>query len=903
MRLNCKSISILLGATTVLLATGLNSADISRQVGPRNTRPLRTRLFAQKMTDSVSPQKSAEVVQAFGALPLSFEPNVGQAPAAFDFVTHTSGYSVLLSAQQAIISASSQTEDDPYVKNLPPRKRKRFELTKVYRDFPRFHRGRRRNEMKIVLGGANPRPQNAGLDELPGKMSYFIGRDPQKWKTGIATYGRVRYSNVYPGVDLIYYGDAGRLEFDFVVSPGANPDNVSLSFSGVEPVAITKDGSLRIGQSTDGMTLHRPRIYQVRDGQQIPVEGSYALRAGHQFGFQLGAYDHSRALVIDPVLAYSTYLGGNNRTQIGGIAVDSAGNAYVTGGTEATNLPVENAYDGSKTSASWSVFVTKIDPTGTSVLYSTYLKGSSNDYSNAIAIDASDDVYITGWTTSSDFPVVNGFQNSLNDLVSGNAFITRIDTTQSGAAQLVYSTFLGGGANTTAHNGDVGAAIAVDRFGVAYVTGQTDSDASTVPFPTTPGAYQSFLASVRGDAFLSAVDTNRVGPGSLVYSTYLGGSPPNPANDNGWTIGDYGLGVTADDSGNAFITGATVSGGDTPFPTTENAYQNYLKSPNGNAFVSEIATRSCGHQSLVYSTYFGGSSSGGDLGVSIALNGSGKIYVAGETSSPDFPVSATAYQTTRQNKIMSDFVSELDLSQTGTAFVMYSTYLDDTGFQGDIAASVVTDSSGDAFVFGATNSSTFPVTAGAVQATYAASTAGGYNAFLTVLNPSGTGLLYSTYLGGSITTYSTGGAIDTMGNVYWAGHTADPDFPVYPQNAVQTSFPGAGVVEYESFVAKIVMETTPSIVANSIATGKCGGMEQLCGGGDVHVHSRGGRDFKLHAAGDDGREGGVADHDEEGGGCSVERDDGYGNGEDRFGGRRRQRSRIPRMARQWVRTP
>jgi Glucodextranase, domain B/Beta-propeller repeat/Bacterial Ig-like domain (group 2) len=546
--------------------------------------------------------------------------------------------------------------------------------------------------------------------------------------------------------------------------------------------------------------MRRPEIYQVEDGKRRLVAGKFILRKDLLIGFQIGNYDHRQQLIIDPALAYSTYLGGNGTDDGFGIAVDATGNAYVVGQTTSTNFPMLNGYT-SSANANGIAFVSKLNPTGTALLYSTYLGGTGGESGNGIALDPSGNVYVTGYTMSSDFPVLNGFQTSIGT-TDANAFVARIDTTQTGTASLVYSTYLGGGGNSTNPIGDIGYAIAVDATGLAYVTGQTTSDTSVAAFPITASACQSALVSQSGNAFLTVLDTNQSGGPSLVYSTYLGGSSTG--------FGDYGLGVSVDALGDAFVAGSTTSSSPTPFPTTSSAYQSSLNSEYGNAFVTEIATTQSGSASLVYSTYLGGSGDGsdesGDTALSITLDSLGKVYLSGAASSPDFPVSSGAYQTTNPNDGRS-FVAKLDLTQSGSQSLLYSTYLGGTG--GDEGFGIAVDANGNAYVVGITASSDFPTTAGAYESALKSSFS---DSFFTVLNSTATGLQYSTYLGGSCADGDAGNAIalDSNGNPYVVGSTCSSDFPTYPPSAYQTSLGGA----QNAFVTKFALVVNPSVTAS-----------------------------------------------------------------------------------------
>jgi hypothetical protein len=651
------------------------------------------------------------------------------------------------------------------------------------------------------LAGASTSPNIEPSNQLLGTANYFIGRDRSKWRTGIRTYGKIEYSEVYPRTDLVYYGKQGRLEFDFIVAPGADPKEIRLHFHAPGPLSIAKDGAVRVATREGPFELLRPEIYQLDHGKRIPINGHFGLRNDkNTIGIQVAQYDHQKPLIIDPVLSYSTYLGGSGSDYDSGVVVDSQGDAYIAGQTTSTNFPSPNGYASSGNS-NGVAFVSELNPTGTALLYSTYLGGTGGDWGADVALDPSGNVYVTGSTLSNDFPIINAVQSSLLS-PNGNAFVVRFDTTQPGTASLVYSTYLGGGSNPSTSLGEVGLGIAADANGLAYVTGQTASDSSLAPFPTTNNAVQSSLASVNGNAFLTVLDTTNGGPLSLIYSTYLGG-----ASDG---FGDYGLGITVDSSGNAYLTGQTTSGGSSPFPTTSGAYQTSLNSQYGNVFVTEISTAQTSCGCLVYSTYLGGSSAiiVGDVASGIGLDSNKKIYVGGDTTSADFPVTAGAYQT-MNSPAGKAFVAAFDPTQTGSNSLIYSTLLGGTnGGEGEVVNALVVDGTGDAFVAGSTSSSDFPTTSGALQITIKNSS---WDAFLSEINPTGTGLLYSTYFGGSCADGDLGNgvAIDWLGNPYLAGSTCSTDLPVYPSNAYQTSLAGA----YNTFVAKLAFNPTPGIKA------------------------------------------------------------------------------------------
>jgi hypothetical protein len=600
--------------------------------------------------------------------------------------------------------------------------------------------------MKVV--GGNPDPEVSGVEELPGKSHYFIGADPSRWQRDVPHYARVRYHEVYPGVDLVFYGrQGGRLEYDFVVSPGADPRRIRLRFDGAERKSLDEEGKLVLRVGEGRLEQHAPFAYQEVEGQRQQVVASYVLHRGGEVGFEVGPYDKARPIVIDPALEYSTYLGGSTDADYGrGIALDSAGNAYVTGGTSSADFPTLNPY---QTDLGYEdVFVTKFSPSGSGLVYSTYLGGSGYDSGYGIAVDGSGSAYVAGYTDSTDFPTLNPFQSDQGDV---DLFVTKLPPSGS---SLVYSTYLGGSGNDSGLS-RAGAIIAVDASGSAYVTGYTSSK----DFPTL-NPYQAY----QGGADVVVTKLSPSGS-SLVYSTYLGGSST-----------DFGSAIAVDGSGSAYVTGGTSS---PDFPTLS-PYQAYQGGVD--AFVTKL---SLSGSSLAHSTYLGGGAN--DSGYAIGLDGSGSAYVTGYTDSTNFPT-LNPYQTDQGGADV--FVTKLSLSGSG---LVYSTYLG--GSAGDDVSGLAVDASGSAYVTGATLSTDFP-TLNPYQTDQ-----GGADVFVTKLSPSGSGLVYSTYLGGSGSETGYGIAVEGSGSAYVTGHTDSTDFPT--RNAYQASYGGLT----DAFVAKLAAST------------------------------------------------------------------------------------------------
>ena len=626
-----------------------------------------------------------QVVEAYGKLPLSFEANEGQTDNRVDFLSRGSGYTLFLTPTEAVLALRKPVASNrPRRDNGTPRNAEAEQApaapTAVLR-------------MKLV--GANPSPRVTGLEELPGKSNYFLGNDPDKWHTDVPNYARVQYQDVYPGVDLVYYGNQRQLEYDLVVAPGADPDAIALSFDGVEKLRIDAQGDLVLETAGGEIRQHKPLVYQEVDGIRREIAGSYVLNGGYQVGFQVAAYDAGKPLIIDPVLVYSTYLGGSARDRGRGIAVDAAGNAYVTGTTKSTDFPTANAFQAAFAGniSDDDTFVTKLNAAGNALVYSTYLGGIGDDDVHAIALDAAGNAYVTGFTTSTNFPTASPFQATRDGGL--DAFVAKLNT--AGNA-LVYSTYLGGSSF------DNGEGIAVDAAGNAYVTGDTES----TDFPTVSPFQPTFAFGVV-DAFVTKLNT---AGSALVYSTYLGG--------NGL---DQGAGIAVDTSGNAYVTGLTRSG---DFPTASPFQASSATS--GDVFVTKL---NASGSALVYSTYLGGSGVENRFGGGIAVDAAGNAYVTGVTESADFPTANPIQPAHGGGR--DAFVTKLNAA--GNALV-YSTYLGGSG--NDDGNAIAVDTSGSAYVTGNTDSTNFP-TASPFQATKAGSS----DAFIVKISDVAVGCTFS----------------------------------------------------------------------------------------------------------------------------------------------------------------
>src|SRR2546425_868232 len=417
------------------------------------------------MADNASVAK-AQVQENYGKLPLRFEANRGQTDSRVKFLNRGKGYTLFLSPSEAVLAL----------------------------------RGRE-HVIRMRFQGANPDAKITGLEKLPGIVNYFIGQDRKKWRTNIPAYARVKHKDVYPGIDIAYYGNQRQLEFDFIVAPGANPNVIKLAVEGADRLDVDAQGDLVLHVGDGQLRLQKPLVYQAMKGIRQEVSGSYVLTSPNQVRFQVAAYDASRPLIIDPVLFYSTYLGGSGDDIGNSIAVDDAGNAYVTGQTDSTNFPTTPGAFHTTSGGGEDAFVTKLNPTGSALLYSTYLRGA---FGESIAVDAAGNAYVAGIARPTDFPTTLGaFQPASGG--GGDAFVTKLDPT---GTALVYSTYLGGS------DFDVARGIAIDAAGNAYVSGFTAS----TNFPTTLGAFQTTYGGGVFAAFVTKLDPT----GSfLVYSTYL----------------------------------------------------------------------------------------------------------------------------------------------------------------------------------------------------------------------------------------------------------------------------------------------------------------------------------------------------------------------------------------------
>jgi len=703
--------------------------------------------------------RKAPVAVNYLKLPLNFVRNLGQVgndpQRKVDFFSAGQGYTLFLTSSEAALAL----EKDRGGKSLRPQG-------------IAINGGSaepRRAVLRMKLANANPHAALTGMDELPGKNNYFIGNKPSEWHTQVPTYAKVKYRNVYPGVDLIFYGNQRHLEFDFVVSPGDDPHRIGFDLEGATKVKSDLEGNLAAEIGGGTVWFHKPLIFQpaARSGDDPAgkriVEGGYVLGPSGRVSFRVADYDKKKPLIIDPTLSYSTFLGGSGDDSGSGIAVDSSGNAYVTGSTASANFPTASPLTAAL-SGSVDAFVAKLDPSGTSLVYSTFLGGNNVDRGSAIAVDSSGDAFVAGTTSSPDFPTTTGALQTSFAGGATDAFVAKLNPA---GDTLAYATYMGGTGSDTAHT------LALDSIGDAFVAGDTQS----TDFPTL-GAFQG-ASGGQGDAFLSKLKPDGSG---LVYSTYLGGSGA-----------DSGQAVAVDPSGDAYLTGYTYS---TDFPTAS-PYQ-AANAGSADVFITKFNPAGT---ALVYSTYLGGA--GLDRSTSIALDASQNIYVAGYTASSAFPTTSGVIQTANHGN-GDAFVAKLNANG---ATLSYSTYLG--GSLVDQASGIAVDSSGNAFITGYTQSSDFSLL-NPVDAAFGGGTCGSgpcFDAFVTEINSTATALVYSTYLGGNANDYGAAVAVDASDNAYVTGSASSSNFPVTA--AVQSTIGSSGSAG-DAFVAKISPANAPA---------------------------------------------------------------------------------------------
>ena len=686
---------------------------------------------------------------------VTFEPNVGQTDTRVRYLAHSAHSTLWLTQNGAVLRA------------LPGR-------------------GQKSATLKLRFDGANPAPRMEAEEQRAGVSNYFIGRDPNNWHTGVPQFAKVRYRNVYPGIDVVFYGNASDLEYDFVVSPGANPGKIRLTFDGADAITADASGDLVVKISGVEMRSRKPRIYQRGATGDELVNGRYAVLGKRSAGFVMGGYDSTRSLVVDPILSYASFLGGEGTDVANGIALDAQGNIYIAGSTNSSQFPTKAAFNPGLSNATNVAFIAKFDPAAAgenSLIYSTYLGGNVSDEAFGIALDANNNVYVAGRTFSTNFPLKNAFQTAFstatnctdgagNPTTCEHAFVAEL---AANGKSLVYSSNLGG------TNQDEAFAIGVDAAGNAYVMGQTFS----TDFPTAGSPYQSSQKG-SGDVFLSEVTASGT---SLAYSTYFGGSNT-----------DSPAAIAVAPSGMVYITGTTSS---TDLPTSSNALQGKPSGGPGDSFLAVFNPKTGGTGSLTYSTYLGGKN-GTTSATAVTVDAAGVIYLTGATNADDYPVSSGAYSSKYAGSLSAGgiagvgdaFITKLDTSSSGSGQVVYSTFFG--GALNDEGLGIAVDSTGRITIAGQTNSLAFPVTGNAFQKFNAGPSPTGQG-FIARFDPAKSGtasLLYSTYLGGNQNDDLVAVAVDKTGNLVAAAGTVQSSSPPITASALQKAYGGGASNAY-----------------------------------------------------------------------------------------------------------
>jgi len=718
-----------------------------------------------------------------GSRPLAFVPNAGQTDTQVRFQAQSRAGTLFFTDDSIVIARVSA----PATLGRPAALSDDLALAKANATM---------TVTRLDFVGANANVALVGADTLPGRVNYFIGSNPSGWRTDLPTYGTLVYRELYPGIDLTYQGSSDHIKGTYLIAPGADPTQIRWRYpsgsaavdaaTGDLYVTPTLEGAMALGE-THRIIERAPIAWQDVQGQRVAVDTRYIVQPDGSIGFTLPqGYDATQPLILDPTLVYATYLGGTGEDNADGIGIDGSANLYVSGLTASVDFPTTpGVYQGSAVGL-YDVYVTKYNPAGSSVLYSTYLGGTgATDYGLGLAIDTAGNAYVTGVTDSTDFPTVSAVQNASGGAY--DAFLAKLDPT---GASLLYSTYFGGTGL------ELGFDVVVEPTGgVAYLTGRTEDG-----FPTAGTPLAATYIGGTSDGFVAKVATTLTGAASLPYATYIGGAGEDRGNA-------LTLGSTA---GLVYVTGRTAS---TDFPVSAGAFQSTLNGTGFDAYVLALDTTAAGTAGLGYASYLGGS--GDDRGLAIARGASDNLYLTGRTMSVDFPTSAGAPDATCGTDANCDhdgsqsffdaFVVRIDPALSGTASRVYGTYLG--GERRDEGEGIVVNpATGEAHLTGYTNSTLFP-TVNALQPTcgwgcgrvYTDPLIEGFtDAFVTRLNADGTQLAFSTYLGGNSADFGFGIMLDeTASTITLAGETYASDFPLV--SPLQTVNNG----NYEVFVAKL----------------------------------------------------------------------------------------------------
>ncbi|HLJ48114.1 MAG TPA: SBBP repeat-containing protein [Bryobacteraceae bacterium] len=722
-------------------------------------------------------------------LPLSFEPNVGQTDSTVKYLVHGRGQMLFLTSDHAVLRLTSV---DSTV--LRPRSIRDMAARKV-----------RSAAVRMGFRNSSKTAAIEALDPLPGRVNYFIGKDPTNWHTDIQTYGRIAYRGVYPGIDLVYYGQQGSMEYDFVAQPGADPRLIQVEFEGANRMQLTPEGDLLLDTAAGPVRWKKPAVYQNDHGVRKPIAADYRLK-GSRVGFQLAKYDRKLPLVIDPTLVYSTFLGGSGDDEDQAALVDPTG-VYTAGTTSSADFPTTpGAFSttlGGGGSATDNCFVAKFNPQMSALIYSTYIGGENTDAENQLWLAPDGTVYLTGFTTSFGFPTTPGAFSRQYGNGQEEAFVTHLSAAGN---SLLFSTYLGGTFD------DDGYGLWVDLNGNVYVTGETGS----FDFPVTPQAFQQNYGGGVNDAFVTKLDPTG---STLIYSTYLGGggaeavlnpsTGPAPPQIRIF----FGTSIAVDLAGNAYVSGVTTSAN---FPTTPGAYSRTNKGGSGDGFLTKLNPTG---SALVASTLLG--STGFDAITSHQVDPSGNVLVGGVTGSTSFPTTAGAYSRTYHGGATDMFICRFDPT---LSTLTYSTLFG--GSDQEATVYLIEAGNGTVLASGLTYSSDVPTTPGTFQARYA----GNGDMFLSFFDSNITTLLDSTYLGG--VNLDTGSAYFTSQSptdVFATGRTESHAFPTTPNAFLRTFTDTGGVAPIDGFISRFQFTggCNETISPTTLQVGVAGGPQSV----------------------------------------------------------------------------
>ena len=820
-------------STVSLIAIFHGEANLARQIAGRELQPANS-----------APGMDAKQIAAYGRLPLSFQENLGQTDSRVRFVSCGSGYELFLTPEEAVLalrhSRPAAASSRERVRSLRGDRARRRETASV---------------LRLRFAGSNPSPEITGAEKLPGRVDYFIGKNPSNWRTNVPSYARVKYHSIYPGVDLLFHGNQRRLEYDFVIAPQADPKSIALEVDGASGLRIDAGGNLVMSLQDGEVELQKPIVYQQANGGRREITAAYALAGPNRVTFAVSGYDRSLPLIVDPVIFNTSYVGGSGDDSGLAIAVNAANQVAIAGQTFSPNFPIPSGTNtlpngaGANVTTQGNAFVFVLSADGTSADYSAYLGGNGanganktppgQDLATGIAFDPAGNIYLTGTTYSTDIPVTTATSPSgLAGLITtqpdpfGSAFLAKFNPSANGPASLVYSTYVGGSGSSMGV-GDAGGGIAVDANQNAYVVGLTAS----ADFPLKNQIPLAGLPNSLGSAYVMRIDTTKSGPASLIFSTLWGGDGAHADGNATFREGfaEKALGVAVDSQDNAYVTGITTSSG-TTFPTSSSAFQPSANPANvlGGAFFSVLNTAPPGGiGSLFYSTYLEGDTL--DEGLAIAIGPGGLAHITGDThSTSGFPVTNTIPTSTLFQGVFPSppsaagipYLVVIDPSKIGNNSLKYSALFGGTTGS-DVGFGVAVDGSGNAYLAGRASSTDFPITSGALQAARLNQNG---DAFVVKINPAGNGtadLVYSSLFGGSGPVGGTlpdtafGIAIDAAPppgpNVYITGQTPSTPaqgFPITP-GAFQPILNGPS----DAFIAKLTLVPNVAVSPSSIAFG------------------------------------------------------------------------------------